>query len=281
MYRAKERGRGCYEVFDTELRRRLTERVSLEADLRHALDAEDDRLWVAFQVIRAVPSGRIWGVESLVRLDHPERGAVPPSDFIPVAEDSGLIGALGERVLRDACRQVARWRESVAPELRLTVNLSVRQVADPALVDTVARALCDSGLPAGALGLEITEGLLLEETPVTTRTLVELKALGVQLVLDDFGTGYSSLSYLQRYPLDALKIDRSFVAALGPQGDGDAAIVQAVIGMARALGLRVIPEGVETDAQLARLHDLGCDLAQGYLLGRPLRADAVAVLLQA
>jgi diguanylate cyclase (GGDEF)-like protein/PAS domain S-box-containing protein len=279
MYRAKERGRGGYELFDAGLRARITERMRLEQDLRRALETGDG-LWVAYQPIWRLPQSRLSGVEALVRWDHPERGGIPPSEFIPVAEDSGLIVELGARVLREACRQTARLRAQT-PNLTLTVNVSARQVADPEIVETVAEALADAGLPAEALGLEITERLLLEETPATGLTIVALQELGVRLILDDFGTGYSSLRYLQRYPLDGLKIDRAFVAGLGDDGDGDGAIVEAIVGMARALGMHVVPEGVETAGQLARLAAIGCDYAQGFHLARPLPADGLEALLRA
>jgi EAL domain-containing protein (putative c-di-GMP-specific phosphodiesterase class I) len=216
-----------------------------------------------------------------VRWEHPERGNVPPADFIPVPEESGLIVPLGARVLREACLQVARWRrESGHAGLRLTVNVSARQMASPEFVETVQGVLEETGLSPDSLGLEITEGLLLEETPGTALTIELLQTLGVRLLLDDFGTGYSSLRYLQRYALDGLKVDRAFVAGLGEAGDGDGAIVQAIVGMARALGMGVIPEGVETDGQLERLAALGCDHAQGFLLSRPLPAGELEALLR-
>jgi diguanylate cyclase (GGDEF)-like protein len=278
MYRAKERGRGRFEVFDSGLRARITSRLQLEQDLRRALEGEG-RLWVAYQPFWTVPERGVAGVEALVRWDHPERGPISPAEFIPVAEESGLIVELGARVLREACRELAGLR-ALRPGLSLTVNLSARHVAEPAVVDTVRGALRASGLPPDALGLEITEGLLIEDGPATAGTIRALQALGVRLILDDFGTGYSSLRYLQRYPLDGLKIDQSFVAGLGEDGRGDSAIVEAIVGMAGALGMNVIPEGVETAGQLARLHELGCRYAQGFLLSRPLDAAALADLLR-
>jgi EAL domain-containing protein (putative c-di-GMP-specific phosphodiesterase class I) len=278
MYRAKERGRGRFELFDAGLRDRITARLRMEADLRRALEGEG-RLWVAYQPFWHLPERRIAGVEALLRWEHPERGPISPGDFIPVAEDSGLIVDLGARVLRTACAQVARWHAEHGP-LELTVNVSARQVASPDLVATVADTLEQTGLPATSLALEITEGLLLEETPATSQTIRALQALGVRLVLDDFGTGYSSLRYLQRYPLDGLKVDQAFVAALGPDGDGDGAIIEAIVGMARALGMRIIPEGVETEGQLERLSALGLRFAQGFLLSRPLPPDSVEGLLR-
>jgi diguanylate cyclase (GGDEF)-like protein/PAS domain S-box-containing protein len=281
MYRAKERGRGRFELFDAGLRDRITARLRMEADLRRALEGEG-RLWVAYQPFWHVPERRIAGVEALLRWEHPERGLISPGEFIPVAEESGLIVDLGARVLRAACAQVAGWQAATAfADLQLTVNLSARQVASPDLVPMVADALARTGLPAESLGLEITEGLLLEETPATAHTIRTLQEHGVRLILDDFGTGYSSLRYLQRYPLDGLKVDQSFVAGLGPAGDGDVAIVEAIVGMARALGMRIIPEGVETQGQLDRLVALGLCLAQGFLLSRPLPPEELEALLRA
>jgi diguanylate cyclase (GGDEF)-like protein/PAS domain S-box-containing protein len=277
MYQAKERGRGRFEMFDTGLRDRITARLRVEADLRRALEGEG-RLWVAYQPYYRLPGRQVAGVEALVRWEHPELGNVPPADFIPVAEESGLVVPLGARVLRAACEQVARWQQS-HPGLRLTVNVSARQMAAPDFVETVQRILAETGLHPDSLGLEITERLLLEETPGTALTIELLQALGVRLLLDDFGTGYSSLRYLQRYPLDGLKVDRAFVAGLGERGDGDGAIVEAIVGMARALGMGVIPEGIETDGQLDRLVAIGCDHAQGFLLSRPLPADELEGLL--
>jgi diguanylate cyclase (GGDEF)-like protein len=282
MYRAKERGRGRWELFDEALRARLTARLRIEEDLRHALEHAPSQLAVAYQPIFRLADRGLRAVEALVRWHHPIRGLVPPGDFIGVAEESGLVVALGEHVLRTACRQVAEWRRSApALDLRLTVNVSARQIAEPGIADVVADALAESGLPATALGLEITEGLLLEDSTSTSQTLQALRARGVVLVLDDFGTGYSSLGYLLRHPLDALKVDRSFVAALGEDGNGDGAIVEAIVGMARALGMPTIPEGVETEAQLARLRSMGCDFAQGFHLARPLPPEGIAALLRA
>jgi diguanylate cyclase (GGDEF)-like protein len=280
LYRAKDRGRGRHEVFDAGMRDRITARLRIEADLRRALD-RDDELWVAYQPFYRLPDGEMAGVEALLRWDHPERGSIPPAEFIPVAEDSGLIVELGERVLRDACGQVARWRaDTPVSWLRLTVNVSARQMALAGMPTTVGRVLRETGLEPTSLGLEITERLLMEETPATIETLHALQRLGVRLLLDDFGTGYSSLGYLRRYPLDVIKIDRAFVHDLGESGGGDAAIVQAIVGMAKALGMRVVPEGVESAGQLARLIELGCDYAQGFHLSRPLGAPALEALLR-
>jgi EAL domain-containing protein (putative c-di-GMP-specific phosphodiesterase class I) len=256
------------------LRDRTTARLRIEADLRRAI-AAGDQLWVAYQPYFALPGLEIAGVEALLRWDHPELGAIPPGDFIPVAEDSGLIVDLGELVLRTACRDVAGW-----PELTVSVNVSARQMQLTGMPGVVGAVLRDTGVDAARLALEITEGVLLEDTPATAETLQALRRLGVRLMLDDFGTGYSSLAYLRRHPLDALKIDRAFVADLGEDGKGDSAIVEAIIGMAKALRMRVVPEGVETAGQLARLTEMGCEFAQGFHLSRPLPAAEIAALLR-
>ena len=279
LYRAKERGRGRHEVFDIGLRDRTTARLRIEADLRRALQ-DGDQLWVAYQPYYKLPEGRISGVEALLRWQHPELGAIPPIEFIPVAEDSGLIVELGELVLRTACADAARWRAGGAPDLSLSVNVSARQMALTGMPGVVGAVLRESGLEPTALALEITEGVLLEDTAATAETLQALRRLGARLLLDDFGTGYSSLAYLRRHPIDALKIDRAFVADLGEDGEGDAAIVEAIIGMAKALGMRVVPEGVETAGQLRRLTALGCEFAQGFHLSHPLPAAELEELLR-
>jgi diguanylate cyclase (GGDEF)-like protein len=276
MYRAKERGRRRHEFFDATLRGRMRERLELEEDLRRALAEGAGELWVAYQPIHRLADGRMTGVEALARWDHPRRGPVPPAEFVPVAESSGLIVELGRHVLSTACAQVARWQaDTPADALALNVNLSARQIPDPGVAGEVARVLAASGLAPASLSLEITEGVLLEDSDETARALAALRDLGLRVVLDDFGTGFSSLGYLRRYALDGLKIDRAFVADLGADGAGDAAIVAAIQGMARALGMRTVAEGVETAAQLERLRGLGCDAAQGYHLGRPAAAAAL------
>ena len=278
MYRAKEAGEGSFELFDDHMRDRAVTRLRIEGELRRAL--ADDQLRLHFQPIWALPGREIAGVEALVRWEHPERGLVPPGEFIPIAEASGLIVPVGTWVLREACRQLGAWRREHpgAADLRLTINLSARQVAQPQLVDLVREAIAANDLDPAQLGLEITERLLLQDCEAIGETLRGLKDLGVRLVLDDFGTGYSSLSYLKRFPLDELKIDRSFVAGIDQPGD-DRAIVAAIVGMAGALGLGVIPEGVETEAQLAVLEDLGCRRAQGFLLAAPMPPERLVELL--
>jgi diguanylate cyclase (GGDEF)-like protein/PAS domain S-box-containing protein len=280
MYRAKEHGRGGVELFDEPMRIAALERLELERDLRLALAR--DELRVAYQpIVDLQECERPVFLEALLRWHHPTRGSVPPAEFIPVAEQSGLITELGEFVVARACRDVAALREELGLTLGVSVNLSAREVGERGFTGTVRRALDDSGLPPGALAIEITESLLMEGSAAPEKTLAGLRELGIRLVLDDFGTGYSSLGYLNRFELDALKLDRSFVWELGADGDGDAAIVTAVVRLARSLGLDLVVEGVETLGQLRTLRGLGCRLLQGYLFARPMEIDPLREWLRA
>jgi diguanylate cyclase (GGDEF)-like protein/PAS domain S-box-containing protein len=279
MYRAKERGRGRCEMFDAEMRARAVRRLEIERELRHALDREE--LELHYQPVIALGSGEIVGLEALVRWKHPERGVLDPGEFVSIAEDSGLIEPIGRWVQETACRQALGWHE-LRPDQRpldISVNLSARQVAHRDMAASVAEILTGTGLDPVNLKLEITESVLVEESASAVATLEALSELGVRLVLDDFGTGYSSLAYLNRFPFDALKIDRSFVDGLGVEQERTA-IVEAVIGMARALSLDAIAEGVENEAQLSELRRLGCDYAQGHLFSRPLTPEKVTSLLR-
>jgi predicted signal transduction protein with EAL and GGDEF domain len=280
MYRAKERGRARYELFDDEMRRRSVSWLETESDLRRALD--NGELRNVYQPIVSPRSGEIVGFEALVRWHHPERGVVSPADFIPVAEQSGLIVPLGRIVLEQACAEAAGWnrdRGERAP-LRVAVNFSPRQLSHPRAVDTVVAALESAGLDPKLLCVEITESALVDDAASTLATLNRLKELGVTLALDDFGTGYSSLTYVRRFPIDTLKIDRSFIDGIVGSSE-DEAIVTAVLSMGRALGVHVVAEGVETEEQADRLRTLGCKLAQGYLFSRPVAPEAVRALLAA
>jgi diguanylate cyclase (GGDEF)-like protein/PAS domain S-box-containing protein len=276
MYRAKERGRSRVELFDTGMRARAIGRLQTEGDLRRAL--ERDELRVAYQPIVSLADGRIRGFEALARWEHPERGVLSPAQFIPVAEESGMIVTLGRVVLEEACRQSAHWSALFGP-VPVHVNVSARQVADPNLVTSVSHVLRSTGADPACLVLELTESSLLERVHSPGDALSRLKALGVSLILDDFGTGYSSLSYLQHFPLSGLKIDRSFVAGLGGS-NGHGAIVDAILRMAHALGLEVVAEGLETEEHLDALRRLGCALGQGYLFSRPVKAAAASALLE-
>jgi diguanylate cyclase (GGDEF)-like protein/PAS domain S-box-containing protein len=272
MYRAKERGRNRIESFQGGMRARAVERLEVESDLRRAL--ERDELRVHFQPVVRLAGAAMVGVEALVRWQHPERGLVPPADFIPVAEETGLIQPLGAFVLHESCRQVAAWNRTNpdrAP-LSVAVNLSARQMSAADLTRLVLTALNESGLDPGLLCLEITESVLMEDVSASRNVLQSLKELGVRLGIDDFGTGYSSLLYLRRFPVDLLKVDRSFVSGLGENSE-DGAIVAGVLGLAHALGVGAIAEGVEQPEQADKLASLGCELAQGFLWSKPLPAD--------
>lgn len=269
MYLAKERGRARFELFDSEVRRRFIHRLEMEQELRLALRRGE--LVLHYQPSVELKSGRIVGVEALVRWQHPERGFVLPAEFIAAAEESGLIVALGEWVLREACAQLAAWRHAgiVSHELKVSVNVSARQLSRPELPQTVAAALTAADLEPSSLCLEITESAVLDDTATALANLHALKQYGVLIALDDFGVGSSSLSRIRELsPLDVIKVDRSFIAGLG-RSESAAALVRGVLGLARSLGLTAIAEGVETVDQLAELRRLGCDLGQGFLFGRP------------
>jgi diguanylate cyclase (GGDEF)-like protein/PAS domain S-box-containing protein len=276
MYQAKARGRNCVVVFDDAMHRQATERLDTELQLRHALGRGE--LVVHYQPLLELPSGRVTGVEALVRWQHPVRGLLTPAAFMELAESTGLVVDIGEWVLETALVQVQRWRTSLPGGAGLTVavNLSARQVATPDLTGVVRRVLDSSGIDPAAVHLEITESVVMNDGAVYVDVLTDLRALGVGLSVDDFGTGYSSLSYLKRLPVDTLKIDRSFVDGLGGGDPHDRSIVVAVLSLAAALGLQVVAEGVETAAQLHELVALGVRSAQGYLWKRPAAADELA-----
>jgi diguanylate cyclase (GGDEF)-like protein/PAS domain S-box-containing protein len=271
MYHAKEMGRANYQFFTAEMNQAASRRLALEHDLRRALGK--DELRVYYQPIADADTGRVSGHEALVRWQHPERGLVEPVEFIQLAEETGMILKLGEWVLREACR----WATFIGVEhgLQISVNLSPRQFNDPKLVQIVAAALQETGLPARLLELEITETTAMQHTDLALLTLNKLKELGVSVAIDDFGTGYSSLSYLKRFPVDKLKVDRAFTSEL--PGDADqCAIVSAIVALAHALDIQVVAEGVETEAQRSFLTRCGCDYLQGYLTGKPVDADTAA-----
>jgi diguanylate cyclase (GGDEF)-like protein/PAS domain S-box-containing protein len=280
MYRAKESGRARVALFDQELAKAAIGRLKTENGLRRALEQGELRLH--YQPIVALRTGDITGFEALLRWQDPERGLVAPDQFLDVAEETGLIVPIGAWVLEEACRQLAEWQRLVpgGGPWTVAVNLSGRQVARTGLANVVAGALRTSGIDPSRLCLELTESILIEATTSALAMLKSLKALGVGLAIDDFGTGYSSLSYLRRFPVDVVKVDRSFVDGLGVDGEDDA-IVSAVVGLTQRLGLRAVAEGVETEQQAARLRELGCDLAQGYLFARPQPAEAILPLLAA
>jgi EAL domain-containing protein (putative c-di-GMP-specific phosphodiesterase class I) len=254
------------------------ERMEMETDLRHALDRSELR--VVYQPIISLETGNVSELEALVRWDHPTRGLISPTQFIPLAEETGLIVAIGQWVLEESCRQGSAWHlaHPSEPLLTISVNLSARQFLQVDLVEDVARAVWESRLDPSSLKLEITESVLMRDVDGTIEKLWALKRLGVQLAIDDFGTGYSSLSYLKRFPVDTLKIDRSFVSGLG-QDSNDTAIVRSVVALAKSLNLAVTGEGIETSEQLGHLQALGCDRGQGYLFAMPLDAYEIDALL--
>lgn len=276
MHHAKHLGGNNFQFFTESLQASTLERLQLEIQLRKAI--EDNQLEVFYQPKLSLETGRLDAAEALVRWRHPERGMVPPGDFIGLAEETGLIVSIGEIVLREACRQACEWqRQGLAP-LRVSVNLSVHQLRQGKLVSLVRQVLEESGLEPRYLELELTESQLLDSVEHIISTFQQLRELGVKLAIDDFGTGYSSLSYLKRFPVDYVKIDQAFIRGLG-EGTEDAAITQAIIAMAHSLGLKVVAEGVENQVQLDFLKANGCDEVQGYLISRPLEAGALAALL--
>ena len=268
MYLAKAEGRGYYRFFMPEMDAQIQLRRTLELDLRNALNAGEIELY--YQPMVSAASSTVVGFEALARWFHPERGAVPPSEFIPLAEETGLIIPLGEWILRTACAEAARWPEHI----RVSVNLSAVQIRNGNLVPTVVNALAAARLSADRLELEITESVLLDEDARTLATLHRLRTLGVRIAMDDFGTGYSSLSYLRSFPFDRIKIDRSFIRDLSRGRDG-AAIVSAIINLARGLNVGVVAEGVETIEQLKCLLAEGCDEIQGFYFSPPRPASAI------
>ncbi|MGQ0521590.1 MAG: putative bifunctional diguanylate cyclase/phosphodiesterase [Actinomycetota bacterium] len=279
MYKAKGQGKGRFEVFEVGMHAAVVERLELKADLGRAL--ENGEFVSHYQPIVRLSTGRIVGVEALVRWQHPTRGLLPPYAFIGLAEDTGLIVPIGLDVLRDACRQVLAWDSlrTNDPPLRVSVNLSARQLQNPALVSDVSRTLAAVGIDPARVTLEITESILMSDTESSVATLRRLKNLGVALALDDFGTGYSSLSYLQRFPVDMLKLDKSFVDGLGQGEAEDSRLARAIIGLGRMLHMQITAEGIEQPVQLHRLRELGCDLGQGYHFARPLPGPEMEALL--
>jgi len=273
MYHAKNCGKNNAKLYSSSLTMQIMSHVKLEVGLRRAL--KNQELYLLYQPQIDVRSGDIVGVEALVRWRHPERGLISPNEFIPLAEDTGLIVPIGEWVLRTACQQARAWQKSAGRSIRMAVNLSAKQFKDENLSQIVVSALHDSGLEARLLELELTEGTLMDDARATMATMEQLRAIGVQLSIDDFGTGYSSMNYLKRFDVRALKIDRSFISGL-PQDAENAAITRAIIAMAHGLRMVVVAEGVETDAQLALLQEYGCDMVQGFYLGHPAPHESIA-----
>jgi diguanylate cyclase (GGDEF)-like protein len=277
MYEAKKLGRAQAVLYEHAMTGPVGDRLQTESALRYGI--ANDQITVHYQPLVDVTTGRLTELEALVRWDHPKRGLLAPAAFLDIAEESDLIVALGRVVLRRACADTAQLQRDLSrPDLRISVNLSARELGQRDLVSVVVDALADAKLSPDSLCLELTETGLISATEQTMAQLQKLKALGVTLAIDDFGTGYSSLTYLRRFPVDVIKTDQSFVRDMCVNPD-DAAIVGAVVGLGRALGLRTVAEGVETPEQLALLQELGCDLAQGYHFSRPVAVDEIAALL--
>ena len=277
MYRVKEHGRNNYRFYTPEMSHMALDRLDMEGNLRRAL--EHDEINVFYQPIVSLATGKIVGAEALARWNHPRIGMIHPPEFIPLAEETGLIIPLGERILRLVCQQAAAWRQAGLPPLRVAVNISARQFRQndlPALLRTV---LAETGIDGNLLEFELTESMVMHDVENAIAMLRELRQTGITLALDDFGTGYSSLAYLKRFPIDTLKIDRSFVRDIDREAD-DAAIAHAVIAMAHSLGLQVTAEGVENDEQLALLRQYGCNDFQGFLFSRPVPAEEFTLFLQ-
>ncbi len=280
MYRAKALGKARYELFDPAMRDVAVASLRLETDLRKAIERQEFQNF--YQPIVSLATGRIVGFEALVRWQHPERGLVLPGDFILAAEESGMIVSIGQWVLREACRQMRAWQAQfpiTAPWI-ISVNLSTKQFKQPDLVQQIEDILRETGLESDSLKLEITESLIMDSVDSATAMLSQLKALGIQLSMDDFGTGYSSLSYLHQFPMDTLKVDRSFVSRMATNGQGKD-IAHTIVILAHQLGLDVVAEGVETAEQLDQLRSLGCEYAQGYYFSRPIDAEKAEALIEA
>ncbi len=274
MYRAKARGRDCVEAYAPGAHETTVLALRTATELRRGIGRGE--IVPYYQPIVDLTTGHVVGFEALARWLHPERGLLGPDAFLPLAEETGLVGQIGESILRDSLAQLARWRAQELPfaQCHLAVNVGTRQVVDPAFAPLVAEILAETGIPADSLWLEITETALLADVKASTVALRNLRSLGLHLAVDDFGTGYSSLTYLKRFPVEAIKIDRSFVAGLGLDSD-DTTIVEAVVNLGHSFGIGVIAEGLETPLQLARLRTIGCDRGQGYLFGRPRPASIV------
>jgi diguanylate cyclase (GGDEF)-like protein len=278
MYAAKKAGRDRYEIFDVGMRDQAVSRLQLENEMRAGLERREFQVF--YQPIVRLETNRLAGFEALVRWQHPGRGLLPPSEFLPVAEESGLIVPIGDWVINEACRQFKTWQEKnpILEDAGVSVNISSKQFSHPNFADKVVQALQQSGLRASALRLEITETVLINNFGLAKEVFTKLRNLGIESQIDDFGTGYSALGYLQQFPIDALKIDRSFVSEI-PHGHKGTELVRAIISMARELGMATIAEGIETTSQLSELKDLSCGYGQGYLLSKPLDVNAVEAVL--
>ena len=270
LYQAKAEGRNTFQFYDSRMNQRAQARKNMERDLRQAL--ERDELQLYYQPRVNIKTGEMVGAEALLRWQHPEKGMVPPNEFIPIAESTGLIMEIGAWVLNTACAQHVAWRDAGLSAISVAVNLSAVQFRSASLIETVSQAIKDTGIEPSYLELEITESMIMDRIESVLQILQWFRNLGIQMSIDDFGTGYCSLGYLKRFPVNNLKIDRSFVRGVIEEED-DAAIVKTIITLSRNLGLKVVAEGVETNAQLEFLRQQGCEEAQGYYFSRPVPAD--------
>ena len=277
MYRAKELGKGCYQVFNTSMHDSTLNFLILETDLQRAIARQE--FAVHYQPILSLQTVSLTGFEALVRWHHPEKGFISPAEFIPIAEETGLIVPIGIWILREACRQLRVWQKQYqAPHLTISVNFSVKQFSQPDLIEQIDQILEETQLDSQSLKLEITESAIVENPELATKILQELRSRQIHLSIDDFGTGYSSLSYLHRFPVNNLKIDRSFISRIGENGE-NLEIVRAIVTLAHQLNMSVTPEGIETTAHLAQLRALGCEFGQGYFFSKPLAPRAAAQLI--
>ncbi len=277
MYAAKEEGKNTYQFYSPAMQAHTGGRLAIETQLRHALERNEFSLH--YQAKVQLDTDSITGVEALLRWNNPELGAVSPVQFIPVAEETGLIVPIGRWVLRTACMQNAQWGREGLPPVQVCVNLSLRQLEHTGLIEDIQAVLAESGLPPHLLELELTESMIMHNTERAVRILMDIKALGVRLAIDDFGTGYSSLAQLKRFPIDTLKVDRSFIREV-TRDAGDRAITEAIIAMGKTLSLTIVAEGVETPEQKAFLRERACDEMQGYYFSTPVRPDEFAALLR-
>jgi EAL domain-containing protein (putative c-di-GMP-specific phosphodiesterase class I) len=280
MYVAKAEGRGRVVRFEPSMREKVADRMQLEADLRRAISR--DELQVHYQPLVDLQTGEILGAEALLRWHHPTRGLISPSRFIPIAEEAGLISEISRRVLRTACRDALTWRSPSSDEanLHVAVNFSGHHLQEASVVQDVRDALEETGFDASRLTIEMTETVMMQNADAAVQTMRALKSLGVTIALDDFGTGFSSLSYLQRFPIDVLKIDRSFITQLGG-ATGNDALTRAILSLGETLGLATVAEGIEGENQLTELQALGCMMGQGFFMSQPLSGPAFARLVAA
>jgi EAL domain-containing protein (putative c-di-GMP-specific phosphodiesterase class I) len=279
MYNAKARGKGRYEIFEPSMREFILNRTELEHDLRRAI--EHNELRVYYQFIVALDSRQIVGLEALVRWNHPRRGLLPPIEFIPMAEETGLIVQVDRWVLLQACLQLQEWKSHIpeAKELTISVNISSKHINQPDLSQYIRDVIEETKIDPAYLKLEITESAILEKSEITNVLFTHMRELGVQIQIDDFGTGYSALSYLSKFPINALKIDHSFIRSMTEENN-HTKIVQAIVMLSQRLGVGVIAEGIEEEALITRLKDLGCEYGQGYYFSRPLGSESISTLLE-